>query len=544
LSGLKITKQDQTDYIIIGAGSAGSVLASRLSQSHHVTLLEAGSKDHAWDYRLHMPAALSHVLSNDRYNWFYNSEPEPGLDNRQLYCPRGRVLGGSSSINGMIFVRGNKGDFDDWANAPGMESWDYDRCLPYFKRSENTVYGVDSHRGRAGPMHISRGEADNPLFEAWLAAGEELGVHRSEDFNGLQQEGVGVFDRTIKAGRRFSTAQGYLTQGNDDGEGSLTIYSSAQVQKILLNNQKAEGVEFRRRGKTHKIYANSEVILCGGAINSPHLLMLSGIGNASELKSAGIDPVVDLPGVGENLQDHLEIYVQYACEQPVSIYPSLHWYNQAMIGLQWYLMNTGAGATNHFETGAFLRSAPSVPYPDLQFHFLPVAMNYDGRDRHKGHGFQVHVGPMKPTSRGHVKLKSNDPNSAPNILFNYQTTTEDREVMRAGIRRVRELIGTKAFSPYKGRELKPGAGATTDRELDAFVRAHGESAYHPSCTCRMGEDEMAVVNARGQVHGIGNLRVVDASIMPTVTNGNLNAPVIMMAEKLSDDILGAEPLLR
>ncbi len=542
MRGSKNTKQNQTDYIVIGAGSAGSVLAKRLSQRHHVTLLEAGPKDHTWDYRLHMPAALSHVLSNDTYNWFYHSEAEPGLNNRRLYCPRGRVLGGSSSINGMIFVRGNKGDFDEWSKAPGMESWGYDRCLPYFKRSENTIYGVDSHRGRSGPMHISRGKADNPLFEAWLAAGQELGIDHSEDFNGAQQEGVGVFDRTVKSGRRFSTAQGYLAQPSIEGEGSLTIHSRTQVQKILVNNQKAEGVEFRRGGSLHELYANSEVILCGGAINSPHLLMLSGIGNAAQLKAVGIDPIVDLPGVGENLQDHLEIYVQFACEQPVSIYPSLHWYNQAIIGLQWYLMNSGAGATNHFETGAFLRSAPSVSYPDLQFHFLPVAMNYDGKDRHNGHGFQVHVGPMKPTSRGHVRLTSNDPSSSPNILFNYHSTAEDREVMRAGIRRVRELIGTKAFSAYKGRELKPGADATTDTELDAFVQAHGESAYHPSCSCRMGEDDMAVVNARGQVHGIANLRVVDASIMPTITNGNLNAPVIMMAEKLSDDILGVEPL--
>lgn len=545
--------REQTDYIIIGAGSAGSVLARRLSQHHHVTLIEAGPKDHAWDYRLHMPAALSHVLSNDRYNWFYDSEPEPGLNDRRLYCPRGRVLGGSSSINGMIFVRGNKADFDDWSSAPGMESWSYEQCLPYFKRSETALHGEDDYRGQSGPMHISRGKADNPLFKAWLAAGEAAGASKTEDFNGERQEGVGVFDRTIKAGRRFSAARGYLASDNVDLEdkettGSLTITSNSLVRRILIEEQKAEGIEYsvggklgnKHKGKLKKLYARKEVILCGGAINSPHLLMLSGIGNASELKEAGINALVDLPGVGQNLQDHLEIYVQFACKEPVSIYPSLHWYNQARIGLQWYLMNTGAGATNHFETGAFLRSSAEVSYPDLQFHFLPVAMNYDGRDRHNGHGFQVHVGPMKPTSRGHVKLDINDPSASPKILFNYNTTEEDKQVMREGVRWVRELIGTSAFDEYRDRELKPGSAATTNEQLDAFVQAHGESAYHPSCTCKMGEDEMAVVNARGQVHGIKGLRVIDASIMPSVTNGNLNAPVIMMAEKLSDDILGRQ----
>jgi choline dehydrogenase len=539
---LKELDREQTDYIIIGAGSAGSVLARRLSQHHHVTLLEAGPKDHAWDYRLHMPAALSHVLSNDRYNWFYHSEPEPGLNNRRAYCPRGRVLGGSSSINGMIFVRGNRSDFDDWAKAPGMESWGYDQCLPYFKRSEAAQQGDDLYRGRSGPMHISRGKADNPLFEAWLAAGEEVGIAKTSDFNGECQEGVGVYDRTIKAGRRFSAAKGYLAAADSRTSGSLTISSNSLVRRILIKGKKAEGVEYLARGllgdKPKKLYARQEVILCGGAINSPHLLMLSGIGNASELKDAGVDAVVDLPGVGQNLQDHLEIYVQFACKQPVSIYPSLHWYNQAHIGLQWYLMNTGAGATNHFETGAFLRSSDEVSYPDLQFHFLPVAMNYDGSDRHNGHGFQVHVGPMKPTSRGHVKLDTNDPLTPPKIQFNYNTTEADKKVMREGVRWVRELIGTAAFEKYRDRELKPGIDATTNDQLDAFVQAHGESAYHPSCTCKMGEDEMAVVNARGQVHGIEGLRVIDASIMPSVTNGNLNAPVIMMAEKLSDDILG------
>jgi len=542
MAELKASNQGNTDYIIVGAGSAGSVLARRLSEQHHVTLIEAGPKDHAWDYRLHMPAALSHVLSNDHYNWYYNSEPEPGLNNRRMYCPRGRVLGGSSSINGMIFVRGNRADFDEWASAPGMADWSYRHCLPYFKRSETALYGQDAYRGRTGPMHVSRGTADNPLFDAWLQAGEEAGVSRTADFNGQTQEGVGVFDRTIKAGRRFSAARGYLKSSDHDAHGSLTILSKSLVTRIIIEGHKAEGVEYLSKGALKRLYANSEVILCGGAINSPQLLMLSGIGNPDDLSAAGIESVVALPGVGQNLQDHLEIYVQFACKEPISIYPSLRWYNQAKIGIEWYLRNTGAGATNHFETGAFLRSSAQVDYPDLQFHFLPIAMSYDGSDKHNGHGFQVHVGPMKPTSRGEVKLQSNDPKKYPKILFNYNTTSEDRKVMREGIKWARELVSTSAFERYRDRELRPGDGAVTDQQLDAFVRDHGESAYHPSCSCKMGEDAMAVVNAQGKVHGMTGLRVVDASIMPNVTNGNLNSPVIMMAEKLSDDILGSQPL--
>ncbi|MFT7686670.1 MAG: choline dehydrogenase [Candidatus Azotimanducaceae bacterium] len=532
---MSVTKDRTTEYIIVGAGSAGSVLANRLSADHKVTLIEAGSKDHYWDFRLHMPAALSQVLANDHYNWYYESEPEPELNNRKIYCPRGRVLGGSSSINGMVYVRGNPNDFDAWSQQKGLENWSYDHCLPYFKRAEACHHGDTDYRGQDGPMHIGKGSAQNPLFKAWVDAAQQAGYQPSLDFNGANQEGAGFFDNTIKSGRRFSTAQAYLhpilIRPN------LEIIDKAQVTRIIVEDNRACGVTYQKGGKSHSIRADCEVILCGGAINSPQLLMLSGIGDADALAQHNIPSICHLPGVGKNLQDHLELYVQYECLQPVSIYPALKWWNQIKIGLQWYLFNTGLGASNHFEAGAFLKSDEQQNFPDLQYHFLPIAMNYDGKEKHKGHGFQVHVGPMKPRSKGCVTLKSSNPLSAPRILFNYNSDVEDQDTMRQAIRNVRNIVSQQAFDSFRGQELKPGVQQTSDSQLDKFIREKSESAYHPSCTCKMGTDEMSVVDASARVHGIKNLRIIDASIMPDITNGNLNAPVIMMAEKLADDIL-------
>jgi len=526
--------ESRSDYIIVGAGSAGAVLANRLSNDASVALFEAGPEDHWWDFRVHMPAALSHVLSNDTYNWYYHSEPESELADRPMYCPRGRVLGGSSSINGMIYVRGNPADYDQWAEAEGMESWAYEHCLPYFQKAETRRHGDAEFSGTDGPLQVGRGAGIGPLNDAWLAAGQEAGYRLSNDFNGAEQEGVGTFDCTILNGRRLSTARAYLHPISE--RKTLQIHKKTLVSRILFEGKRAIGVEYQQRGKVMKHYAEKEVIISGGAINSPQLLMLSGVGPADHLRELDIPLICDLPGVGQNLQDHLEIYVQYSCDAPVSIYPSIKWYRQPFVGMQWYLFNTGAGATNHFETGAFLRSSNKVMYPDLQFHFLPVAMNYDGSDKYEGHGFQVHVGPMKPTSRGAITLRSADPREAPRIQFDYNSTEEDREVMRRGIEMVREIVSQPAFDGLRGQELRPGSGDADD--IDEFIRDYGESAYHPSCTCKMGLDEMAVVDAVARVHGLEGLRVIDASIMPDVTNGNLNAPVIMMAEKLSDAILG------
>ena len=520
-----------TEYIVIGGGSAGSVMANRLSKDHQVTLLEAGPTDHSWDFRLHMPAALSEVLANDTYNWYYHTEPEAGLDDRELYCPRGRVLGGSSSINGMIYVRGNAEDFNRWGRCNGLEDWDYAHCLPYFKKSEHYTGEPSHYRGDTGPLHVRKSPANRALFTAWLEAGVEAGYRHSDDFNGEVQEGVGCFDATIKDGKRFSAARAYLHPIMN--RKNLSIIKRATANKLLFENNRAVGVEYSIGSSQQRLYAEKEVIVCGGAINSPKLLLLSGIGPASELEALGIPVVQHLKGVGKNLQDHLEIYVQYECKKPVSLFPVLKWYRKPFVGMNWYLNQTGDGATNHFETGAFLRSGLDAGYPDLQFHFLPIAMNYDGKEKFPGHGFQIHVGPMKPTSRGSVTLKDANPDSAPGIQFNYNQTSEDREVMRRGIEIAREIANQPAFAELTGREVKPG-----NLDIDTFIRQHSESAYHPSCTCKMGFDEDAVVDNQGRVHGLENLRVVDASIMPEITNGNLNAPVIMMAEKISDEILG------
>lgn len=529
-----MTKSQTADFVIVGAGSAGAVLASRLSEHASVILLEAGPDDHWWDYRIHMPAALSQVLVSDTYNWFYHSEPEAELDGRRMYCPRGRVLGGSSSINGMIYVRGNPADFDGWADDPALGGWCYRECLPYFRKAEQCLHGDARFRGRDGPLYVGRGRATGPLNDAWIAAGQEAGHPLSPDFNGESQEGVGVFDQTIREGRRFSTATAYLRPAMH--RRNLEILQKTLVHRILLDGGRAVGVDYERKGVRQRVLAGQEVIVCAGAINSPQLLMLSGIGDADHLRESGIDVQLDLPGVGRNLKDHLEIYVQYSCTRPVSIYPALRWYRQPFVGLEWYLFKRGAGATNHFETGAFLRSSDSVAYPDLQFHFLPVAMNYDGSDRFRGHGFQVHVGPVKPSSVGEVRLRSADARTPPVIRFNYHATDADRRTMRRGVEMAAEIIAQPAFDELRGKQLRPGS----DRPdaIDGFIRRFAESAYHPSCSCRMGSDPMAVVDADARVHGVDALRVIDASIMPDITNGNLNAPVIMMAEKLSDVIIG------
>jgi choline dehydrogenase len=521
------------DFIVIGAGSAGSVLANRLSTDARVTLLEAGPVDHRWDYRLHMPAALSHVLASKWYNWDYYSEPEPGLDDRRLYCPRGKVLGGSSSINGMIFVRGNHGDFDRWASEYGLDDWDFDACLPFFKKSESIQFEGDEFRGHEGPLPLTRCDEKSPLVNAWLGAGVEAGHRLSDDFNGRNQEGVGLFDRSVYRGMRQNTSRTYLDPARN--RGNLSVVNTTLVTRIIVEHGRATGVEILRGGH-REILKAGEIILCAGAINSPHLLMLSGIGPQSELQEKNIEVINHLPGVGQNLQDHLEIYVQYECKQPVSLYPFSRWYRMPDIGLMWLLLKKGVAASNQFEAGAFLKSRPELAYPDLQYHFLPIAMDYDGKSQVKGHGFQFHVGPMKPTSRGEIRLRSANPADAPVIRFNYNTTDEDREVMRQGIRLGHEIVSQPAFEEFTGHQIQ--SYGQTDESLDRFISRRAESAYHPSGTCRMSNDDSAVVNNRGQVHGVQCLRIVDASIMPEITNGNLNAPVIMMAEKISADILG------
>ena len=519
------------DFIVIGAGSAGAVMASRLSHDASVTLIEAGPTDRWWDPRIHMPAALSLVLSSRWYNWHYHSEPEPGLDGRRLYCPRGRVMGGSSSINGMIFVRGHPDDFNRWASEYGLEDWRYEDCLPWFRKMENVQFAASDSRGTDGPLRVSRIERPSALVDAWLKAGEQAGFPLSHDFNGESQEGVGLFDRSIFRGRHQSSARAYL----DKPPGRLSIRTNAMVTRILIEQGRATGIEYIVNGRRHRLHAG-EVIVCAGAISSPQLLMLSGIGPRRHLESLNIHTVHHLPGVGQNLQDHLEIYVQYRCLEPVSLYPATRWYRMPDIGLRWLLAGSGIGASNHFEAGAFLRSGTSATWPDLQYHFLPVAMDYEGKSQFQGHGFQFHVGPMKPVSRGNINLRSADPRDHPVVRFNYNTASEDREVMRRGIRTGMNIISQSAFDTFRGERIQPAG--EDDATIDAFIRQHAESAYHPCGTCRMGHDDLAVVDSKGQVHGLSGLRIVDASIMPEITNGNLNAPVIMMAEKISAGIAG------
>lgn len=536
-----MTTDRSWDHIIIGGGSAGCALANRLSADPAVNVLviEAGRRDWRWDVFIHMPAALTYPIGNRCYDWKYESEPEPHMDGRRVYHARGKVLGGSSSINGMIFQRGNPMDFDRWAEEPGMQTWDYAHCLPYFKRMENRLVGGDAWRGADGPLRLETGPATNPLFDAWLTAGEQAGYGRTDDVNGYRQEGFAPFDKNMVRGRRLSAARAYLHPVLD--RPNLELVTRASVDRIVFDGTRAVGVELRQ-GRRSRIVEGAEVICCGGAFNSPQLLQLSGIGDPEHLRSVGVEPIVELPGVGENLQDHLEVYIQHRCTQPVSMQPHLAQWRKPIIGLQW-LFRRGPAATNHFEAGAFVRSNDEVDYPNLMFHFLPIAIRYDGSAPEGGHGYQVHVGPMYSDVRGSVRITTKDPRRHPAIRFNYLSTENDRREWVEAIRAARRILGQPAFEPYSGGEISPGPEVETDDEIIAWVAREAETALHPSCTARMGVDPMAVVDPTSmRVHGTDGLRVVDASVMPNVTNGNIYAPVMMIAEKAADMILGATPL--
>jgi choline dehydrogenase len=535
-----MTSTTTYDHIIVGGGSAGSVLTNRLSAdpNNRVLVLEAGRTDHRLDLRIHMPAALTFPLAGKTYNWWYESEPEPHMKGRRIYQPRGKVLGGSSCINGMIYIRGNAMDYEKWAAIDGLEDWGYAHCLPYFKKFETHLGDADEYHGKNGPLYLTTPECDNPLFGAFFEAVQQAGHPLTRDVNGYQQEGFGHFDATIYRGRRWNAARAYVHPVKR--RENLTIKLHALATRILFDGTKAVGVEYLKGGKVHRAYGG-KVICCGGAINSPQLLQLSGIGNGNELKALGIEVAQDLPGVGENLQDHLELYVQYAATQPVSLYPSLKLHNKPKIGFDWLFRRKGIGASNHFEAGGFIRGNDRVKYPNLQFHFLPIAIRYDGSAPAQGHGFQLHVGPMNTDVRGHVKITSSDPKRYPKILFNYLSTEQERREWVEAIRCSRNIIAQPAFDPLRGEELSPGKEAQTDEEILDFVAREGESAYHPSCTCKMGYDDMAVVDRDLKVHGVENLHVVDASIMPAITNGNIYAPVMMIGEKAADIILGNTP---
>jgi choline dehydrogenase len=525
------------DYVIVGAGSAGCVLADRLTAdgSRRVLLLEYGGSDRS--IFIQMPSALSIPMNMPKYNWFYHTEPEPHLNGRRMHTPRGKVLGGSSSINGLVYIRGNPQDFERWAGE-GAAGWSYRDVLPYFRRAETREEGGDEYRGSDGKLQTSYGSLRNPLHAAWLAAAAQAGYPQSADINGFQQEGFGRMDMTVGDGRRCSAANAYLRPAMN--RPNLKVRTHALATRIVFEGRRARALEYTQDGVTHRVHADAEVILCGGPINSPQLLKLSGVGPAAELRALGIDVVHDLPGVGENLQDHLEFYFQVACKEPITLYSSINLWSRALIGARWLLRKDGLGATNHFETCGFIRSRPGIEYPDIQYHFLPMAVAYDGSTLAQEHGFQAHVGPMRSRSRGWVRLASTDPLDKPRILFNYLSQPDDWTEMRACVRLTREIFAQAAFDRYRGREIQPGAEVQSDEQIDAFIRAKVESAYHPSCSCKMGspQDPMAVVDPQTRVYGLEGLRVVDSSIMPSVTTGNLNAPTIMLAEKAADHILG------
>ena len=533
--------QDTWDFIIIGGGSAGCALANRLSAdpANRVLVIEAGRRDWKWDVFIHMPAALTYPLGSRFYDWKYESEPEPHMGGRRVYHARGKVLGGSSSINGMIFQRGNPMDYDRWAEAPGMAQWDHAHCLPYFKRMENRLAGGDAYRGDEGPLQLETGPATNPLFRAWLEAGPQAGFTRTDDVNGYRQEGFAAFDKNMVRGRRLSAARAYLHPVLE--RPNLRLVTLAQVERVLFDGTRAVGVEYRR-GRRHHRVRGGEVVLCGGAFNSPQLLQLSGVGSAAHLEGLGVDLVADLPGVGENLQDHLEVYIQYRCKLPVSMQPYLAHWRKPLIGLQW-LARRGPAATNHFEAGAFVRSNDEVTYPNLMFHFLPIAIRYDGSAPEGDHGYQVHIGPMYSDVRGTVKITSTDPRRHPAVRFNYLSTENDRKEWVEAVRTARRVLNQPAFEPYNGGEVSPGPTVETDAEILDWVARDAETALHPSCTAKMGTDDAAVVDpASMRVHGVDGLRVVDASVMPNITNGNIYAPTMMIAEKAADLILGNTPL--
>lgn len=529
------------DYVIVGAGSAGCVLADRLSQDGRSTVLvlEYGGSDRS--VLIQMPAALSIPMNMKAYNWGYLSEPEPYLNDRRMHCPRGKVLGGSSSINGLVYVRGHPLDFERWEEE-GAKGWSYRDVLPYFRRAESFAGGADAWRGDGGPLATAQGRKLNPLYEAFIEAGREAGYAVSSDLNGERQEGFGALDMTVRDGVRASTANAYLRPSMK--RPNLKVVTHALASRVAFDGRRAVGVHYRRDGVKLKAGARREVILCGGPINSPQLLKLSGVGPAAELGAFGIDVVANRPGVGENLQDHLEFTFQVASKQPITLFSHTGFIRRALIGAEWLLRGKGLGASNHFEAGGFIRSRAGVRYPDIQFHFLPMAVAYDGSTLAREHGFQAHVGPMRSKSRGWVRLKSLDPAEPPMIQFNYMSHSDDWTEMRSCVRLTREIFAQAAFDRYRGREIQPGTKCVSDEAIDAFVRERVDSAYHPSCTCKMGSpaDPLAVVDPQTRVIGVEGLRVVDSSIMPSITNGNLNAPTIMIGEKAADMILGRAPL--
>lgn len=540
-------RQERYDIVIVGGGSAGSALANRLSADPgtSVLVLEAGHSDWRIDPFVHMPAALPIPIGNRFYDWKYETDPEPHMNGRRIAHARGKVLGGSSSINGMIFQRGNPMDYERWGAQPGMKEWDYAHCLPYFKRMESLHLvdgsdGADQWRGGDGPLNLERGPATNPLFGAFFEAAQQAGYPLTDDVNGYRQEGFARFDRNIKNGRRWSAARAYLHPAMS--RKNLRVETLAMATKVRFEGKRAVGVEYLRAGRSRYVAAG-EVILCGGAINTPQLLQLSGIGDRQHLAEVGVPLVHHLPGVGENLQDHLEVYIQYASKQPVSIAPGLRMRARPGIGYQWLFHRRGLGATNHFEGGGFCRSNDDVDYPNLMFHFLPVAIRYDGTQPTEGHGYQVHIGPMYADTRGRVRITSRDPKQHPSMVFNYLSTPNDRREWIEAVRVARSILNQPAFAPYNDGEISPGPSVETDDEILEWVRKDAETALHPSCTAAMGIEEMSVVDpGTMRVHGVEGLRVVDASVFPFVTNGNIYAPVMMVAEKAADLIAGNTPL--
>ena len=530
----------EADFVIVGSGSAGSALAYRLSEDgkHSVVVIEYGGTDAG--PLIQMPSALSIPMNLSMYNWGFETEPEPHLNNRRLATPRGKVIGGSSSINGMVYVRGHAKDFDTWSDM-GAQGWSFADVQPYFQRMENTQSGDEGWRGRSGPLFVQKGAQKNPLYKAFVEAGRQAGFETTSDYNGAKQEGFAAMEQTIHNGRRWSVANAYLRPALERRNTSLI---KGFARRVVIENQRAVGVEIEAHGRIEIIKARREVILAASSINSPKLLLLSGIGPAAELAKFGIRLIADRPGVGKNLQDHLEVYIQQASTQPLSLNSKLNVFSKALIGAEWLFFKTGLGTTNHFESCAFVRSAAGVDYPDIQFHFIPAAVRYDGKAAVKGHGFQAHVGPMRSKSRGQVTLRSANPDDAPRIEFNYMSHPDDWTEFRHCVRLTREIFGQQAFDAFRGEEIQPGKSVQSDDEIDAFLRAHIESAYHPCGSARMGsvKDRMAVVDPECRVIGVDGLRVADSSIFPQVTNGNLNAPSVMTGEKAADHILGKQPL--